>query len=91
MRFEYDEKKSISNHIKHGINFDDAQELWEDPFAFEIPSKQSNAEDRFLVLGMIGVKNYTAIITYRDETVRIISVRRSRKQEVALYESIRNR
>ena len=89
MIFEYDENKS--NKLKHGISFDEAKELWRDPYAFEIPSTKSDDEERFLVFGRIGKKNWTAIITYRESNIRIISVRRSRVKEVALYESIRNR
>ena len=91
MIFEYDDNKSKSNKSKHGISFDEAQELWRDPYAFELPSSQSEDENRFLVLGKIGNKNWTAIITYRGSNIRIISVRRSRAKEAALYESIRNR
>jgi len=91
MKFEYDENKSKSNKIKHGIDFVEAQKLWHDPFAFEIPSLNSKNENRFLVLGQINSKNWTAIITYRETKIRIISVRRSRTKEIKLYESIRNR
>ncbi len=88
---EYDENKSKINTVKHGISFEEAQELWKDPYAFEIPSLQSEDEERFLLLGQIDKKNWTAIITYRESNLRIISVRRSRIKEVKLYESIRNR
>jgi uncharacterized DUF497 family protein len=91
MNFEYDETKSSINKSKHNINFEEAQRLWEDPYSFEIPSLQSKSENRFLVFGQIDSKNYTAIITYRDTRVRIISVRRSREKETKLYESIRTR
>jgi len=91
MIFEYDENKSHSNQQKHGIDFEEAQRLWDDPYAFELPSKNSEDEKRFLVLGTIATKHYTAIITYRQHAIRIISVRRSRKKEVELYESIRFR
>ena len=91
MNFEYDDNKSFTNKQKHGIDFEEAQELWHDPYAFEIPSKQNEEEERFLVLGRVKSKNYTAIITYRNENIRIISVRRSREKEVILYESIRAR
>ncbi|WP_295002680.1 BrnT family toxin [Sulfurimonas sp.] len=73
------------------MDFEEAQKLWEDPYSFEIPSPQSKDEDRFLVLGQIDSKNYTAIITYRNANVRIISVRLSREKESKLYESIRAR
>ena len=76
MNFEYDKTKSSINKSKHNIDFKEAQKLWEDPYSFEIPSPQSEDEDRFLVLGQIDLKNYTAIITYRDTNIRIISVRR---------------
>ena len=100
MNFEYDEYKSKLNQLKHGIDFEEAKALWEDPYTFELksnyaqPRSQSyldQGEDRFLVLGRIKSKNYTAIITYRNNSTRIISVRRSRKEEIKLYESIRNR
>ena len=91
MKFEYDENKSQSNKLKHGIDFKEAQKLWDDSYAFEIPSPQSKDEERFLVFGRINSKNYTAIITYRNSNIRIISVRRSRDKEVKLYESIRTR
>ncbi|MEA1983060.1 MAG: BrnT family toxin [Campylobacterota bacterium] len=91
MTFEYDETKSSINKSKHNIDFEEAQKLWEDPYSFEIPSPQSEDEDRYLVLGQIDSKNYTAIITYRDINIRIISVRRSREKESKLYESIRDR
>jgi uncharacterized DUF497 family protein len=91
MKFEYDENKSKTNKSKHGIDFEEAKGLWKDPYSFELPSIQSEDEDRFLVLGQISSKNYTAIITYRDDSIRIISVRRSREKEIKLYENIRNR
>ena len=78
MIFEYDKNKSKTNKEKHGIDFKEAQKLWNDPYSFEIPSTQSEDEDRFLVFDKINSKNYTAIITYRDINIRIISVRRSR-------------
>ena len=89
MVFEYDGSKI--NKSKHDISFDEAKELWKDSYSFEIPSAQNENEDRFLVLGKINSKNYTAIITYRNLNIRIISVRRSREKEIKLYESIRNR
>lgn len=91
MRFEFNETKSNINKSKHGIDFKEAQLLWEDPYAFELPSLQSGDEERFLVLGQIHSKIYTAIITYRDANIRVISVRRSREKEIKLYESIRAR
>jgi len=91
MIFEYDEIKSSTNKSKHNIDFIEAQKLWQDPYSFEIPSPQSEDEERFLVLGKIDSKNYTAIITYRHTNIRIISVRRSRAKETKFYESSRTR
>ena len=84
--FEYDNNKSISNLKKHGIDFDVAKELWVDPELTELQVK-SEDEPRFLVIGVIAKKHWSAVITYRSSTIRIISVRRSRKKEVELYES----
>jgi len=86
MEFEFDPKKSESNKQKHGIDFYEAQELWDDPDFIEIPVKVSD-EIRFLVIGKISGKHWSGIITYRTEKIRIISVRRSRKEEVEIYES----
>ena len=86
MEFEFDSTKSDDNKKKHGIDFIEAQSLWEDPDLLEIPIKTKD-EPRFLVVGDISGKHWSGIITYRCERVRIISVRRSRKEEVAIYES----
>ena len=91
MIFEYDENKSLSNQTKHGIDFNQAKELWSDPYSFEISSSQNEDEHRFLILGQINLKNYTAIIAYRETNIRIISVRSSRDKEKKLYASIRAR
>ncbi|MCF6206047.1 MAG: BrnT family toxin [Sulfurovum sp.] len=91
MTFEYDTNKSLANKSKHGIDFEEAQTLWNDPYAFEIPSLPPRDEERYLVFGMIEEKHYTAIITYRDSNIRIISVRHSREKEKKLYESIKHR
>ncbi len=85
MDFEYDPLKSEANKIKHGIDFEEAKALWDDDYAFEVPSDYE-AEDRYLVVGEIEGIGWTSIITYRDEMVRIISVRRSQKHEVKLYD-----
>jgi hypothetical protein len=84
--FEYDDDKSKANLEKHGIDFQAAQELWIDPDLFEIEAK-SDDERRFLVIGCISGKHWSAVVTYRNERIRLISVRRSRKKEVELYES----
>ncbi len=86
MGFEFDPEKSKSNKEKHGISFDDAQALWNDPDYIEIPARTED-EPRFTVIGMIGKTHWSAVITRRDGNIRIISVRRSRKKEIEIYES----
>jgi len=85
MEFEFDPAKSGSNKKKHGMDFVEAQALWDDPDFIEIPVKTID-EARSLVIGKISEKHWSVIITYRNEKVRIISVRRSRKEEVEIYE-----
>lgn len=84
--FEFDESKSQANLSKHGINFVDAQLLWNDPRLLEIPAKTED-EPRYLAIGLINGKHWSAVLTYRGVNIRLISVRRSRTEEVALYES----
>jgi uncharacterized DUF497 family protein len=86
MQFEWDENKSASNKIKHGIDFKEAQILWEDCNRLEF-SVKTDGEQRFLTIGLINIKHWTAVITYRELNIRIISVRCSRIEEVRLYEN----
>jgi uncharacterized DUF497 family protein len=86
MEFEYDEAKSQANKEKHGIDFVEAQLLWLDDMLIEIPARTTD-EPRFLVVGRIAGRHWSAVITYRDDRVRFISVRRSRGEEVEIYES----
>ena len=85
MEFEFDEHKSLSNRSKHGIDFVDAQALWSDDWILEIQARVDD-EPRFLIVGRIAGVHWSAIITYRGSRIRLISVRRSRPEEVALYE-----
>jgi len=85
MEFEFDTRKSQLNKKKHGIDFIEAQALWDDPDRIEIPAKTTD-EERFLIVGRISDKCWSTIITYRHEKIRIISTRRSRKEEIELYE-----
>lgn len=85
MLFEYNLYKSASNKKKHGIDFEEAKALWSDPELVEIPAETAD-ESRFLVVGKIGHRHWSAVITYRENRVRIISVRRSRAEEIEYYE-----
>ena len=86
MEFEFDRRKSQTNKKKHGIDFVEAQALWDDPDRIEIPAVTID-EPRFIVIGKISDTHWSTIITYRGEKVRIISVRRSRREEIEIYES----
>ena len=86
MDFEFDFKKSELNKKKHRIDFIEAQAIWKDPDLIEIPAKTSD-EARFLVIGCISDKHWSGVVTYRKGKIRIISVRRSRPEEVDIYES----
>ncbi len=86
MAFEFDPKKSEGNRSKHGIDFVDAQKLWDDSNLLEIPARTED-EPRSVLIGRIEAKHWSAIVTYRGDHIRIISVRRSRDEEVTLYES----
>ena len=85
MEFEFDAAKSELNRLKHGIDFEEAPRLWDDPALLEAPARTTD-EARWVVVGRIGPKHWSAIITYRDGRIRLISVRRARKEEVEHYE-----
>jgi uncharacterized DUF497 family protein len=86
VEFEFDEARSRRNRSKHGIDFVEAQALWLDEMLVEVPARTED-EVRFVMVGMISEKHWSAVITYRGGRVRIISVRRARDEEVAIYES----
>lgn len=85
MEFEYDAGKAATNETKHGISFTAAQQLWLDPRRVEIQARTGD-EPRWLVVGLIDGNHWSAVVTYRAERIRIISVRRARKEEVQIYE-----
>jgi uncharacterized DUF497 family protein len=84
MELELDPEKSAANTTKHGTGFVEAQALWDDPSRVEVPAR-TVGEPRWLVVGRIAGLHWSAVVTYRDCRVRIISVRRSRPEEVSLY------
>ncbi|MHB1661593.1 MAG: BrnT family toxin [bacterium] len=86
MEFEYDINKSKANKRKHGIDFIEIQEIWNDENLIEIPAKKVD-EPRYMAIGKIKEKHWSVIVTRRSEKIRIISARRSRNEEVNLYES----
>ena len=84
--FEYDISKSKLNKEKHGIDFEEAKAVWRDEYALVAPTKQVEGEKRFIIIGNLSKKVWSVIFTYRNETIRIISARRARKEEVSYYE-----
>ena len=86
MDFEFDPTKSATNKRKHGVDFAEAQDLWKDPDRLLVPAR-TQGEVRFMLIGKMGQKHWSAIFTHRGEAIRIISVRRSRTEEVEAYES----
>jgi uncharacterized protein len=85
VQFEFDERKSRANKAKHGIDFVGAQALWLDDDLLRIAARAGD-EPRFVVIGRIAGKHWSAVVTYRGETIRLISVLRSRAREVEAYE-----
>ena len=86
MQFEFDAAKSIANKFKRGIDFEEAQSLWMDPRLLEAPARTED-EPRFLAVGTIKGKHWSAVFTLRGDKIRLISVRRSRQEEIEHYES----
>lgn len=77
--------KSAANLAKHGIDFEDAQHLWDGP-VLKVPTYAGTDEERIMVIGLIDGKHWSAITTTRGDRTRIISVRRARKNEEAAYD-----
>lgn len=82
--FEFDAEKSAANLAKHGIDFETAQALWQDENCIEF-DMYSDIEPRSAVTGRIGDRQWTAIVTMRGNTTRIISVRRAWEKEIRAY------
>ena len=63
--FEFDSSKSDSNRLKHGIDFEEAQALWNDPMLLEIPAKIED-EQRYLLIGIIDIQHWSAVVVDAD-------------------------
>ena len=85
MKFEWDEGKSKSNNLKHGIDFEMAKGLWLDEKRIEIHVPHP-VENRWIVIAELNEKIWAAVYTLRNGKIRIISVRRARRKEEILYE-----
>ena len=86
MEFECDPRKSESNKIKHDIDFEEAKVLWSDPRGYEI-EVAAKGESRHVLIAYHRMRHWTAVFTYREERIRIISVRRARVKEIGLYDN----
>ena len=84
MNFEFDASKSKANREKHGIDFVEAQQLWEDEDRLEITARTED-EPRYVLIAVLSQKLWSVFFTYRKGSIRLISVRRAKKEERKLY------
>lgn len=84
MQFEFDPNKSTSNKQQHGIDFDKAKSLWLDPKRIEIEARTVGETRKLLIAELDGII-WSAIFTIRTKNIRLISVRKSRKNEKEIY------
>ena len=87
MRFEWDEEKNKENIRKHGLDFADAEEIFDAPMLTAPETREDYGEDRFVGIGFL--KNFVAVVVYAErgeETVRIISLRKALKHERKRFE-----
>jgi uncharacterized DUF497 family protein len=85
LKFEYDPAKSASNKAKHGIDFEETKAIWQDEQRTVVAVRIVGVEQRDLTVGMLNGKLHTAVTTMRGDIIRIISVRRARPNEEAVY------
>jgi len=86
LEFDYDPEKSRSNKMKHGLDFEEAKQLWADPFRVIVKARTED-EERWIMVARVTGEYWSAIFTIRKEVIRIISVRKSRENEKAIYKS----
>ena len=91
MSFEWDDRKAVSNLAKHGVSFELAKEVWNDPLHVIIPDRVEVAEQRWHALGLVGpIVVLVVVHSYPDAgdegRIRIISASKATKQERHRYE-----
>jgi uncharacterized DUF497 family protein len=93
MYFEWDERKNRQNVIKHGLDFQDAQEIFNNPMLVEIDERQNYGEERYIGIGFLQNRVVVVVFTEKTENViRIISLRKALKYECRKFEqAISNR
>ncbi len=90
--FEWDDRKAEANFNKHGIRFEEAAQVFNDPFALSEQDRIENGEQRWQTIGMSGSCLMLLVahtVFYEEqsiEIVRIISVRSVNKKERRRYE-----
>ena len=88
MNFEWDENKNKSNQEKHEIDFNDAKDVFEDPKSIETEdTRKEYGEKRFIIIGKARNVILTVVYTIRATAIRLISARRSRRNERNNYNS----
>ena len=96
IRFEWDSVTANGNERKHGIRFEDAMHVFDDPYAlFEQDRTDERGEQRWQAIGLVeGVVVILVAHTIReagpDEIVRLISARRATRKERVRYEQSRS-
>ncbi len=93
LRFEWDARKNIANHHKHGVSFDEAQTAFADEFGRLLADPDhSEDEDRFVFMGLSARLRLLVVChCYRnDDVIRIISARKANRLEESQYEEFRN-
>ena len=96
MRFEWDPKKNTANEAKHGVSFETAAEVFDDPFQLSRQDRHEDGEERWQTLGMLdGVVILLVAHAYYEsggaEVIRIISARKATPNERRAYEENRKK
>jgi uncharacterized DUF497 family protein len=90
VKFEWDPEKARINLAKHGVPFDLAEEVWDDPLHIILPDRIEDGEERWHAIGMVGAVALLVVVhTYRDQDetrVRIIGARKATRHERKRYE-----
>jgi len=91
MRFVWDETKNRVNKAKHGVSFEIARRIFDDPLHVSVPDRREHGEERWATIGLVGTVLLLIVIhTYveqnGEEIIRIISARKATRGERARYE-----
>lgn len=87
MKFQFDPAKARSNWRKHKVSFADAEGVFYDPLAIHREDYNIEAEERWIAVGLGSLNQILVVVyTFRDDAVRLISVRRATRREVKEYE-----